>query len=1097
MQAKKDKARDQLFEQRLNLLKGNPAKSPKMVGKDPLVDFMITSPISKRVYGNDKQRKVKENYQKQLQVCQEKKKIISQHLAAIDDIREDAAALLKRLLPSAEEYRGMIPNDPNKRAETSEPLKNKLNENLQASNIDNREEIQDLIEKLSIYLGFLNPTEMEQLKNNALNMSDALELAQLRHLQLLVSQKQIEGLDENDTITGIYRMQGFEDLAEDKHIVIEVQGDGSCSARSVMFGTFISASVAIKNTDINPEKAAKMQATLEIMLADAKELMKLYEDGAAIVDRQGDRNKKPFAEQCNSVIALINAILKNDISTTELVFQANVDAGIGHEHVLYSPLNAAIADLANYMLYKEAKKDGREVSLIREGANDIDKLLQSCVSYSNPERTLLCQHLQIGSQTILIRNNNAKQPDYLQVDLLNESILQKFDEDLQMLPEVAFTTVTVGGHTNLVLDSTVQTQMNKEKEKRKETEDELGFDNPEKKFAAKGVNYLKKLDEKSALAEAREKFERDMRQLDVDLNTFEENLERIAQEFSDKVRVPAWKLEKIDLLSEFEFALHEKFMRLVPKTLVEGLNQRKIQRFLNDIFTAKRFKPLQDVAENMVCHLSLGGVHQIAIDLNIPNVSPKEHQRLSIVIDGINRTLVENAWEDNAAGNKKHRYPFKSLLIYIDALKQIPCVTLDHQQKIKVAMTQYFQFMISNMPQYETNAGSFGYAAYKADLNRINNKFNEYKMFIDALGIEDSTNYVSLNKAKAPIEANEKLWDIDDNLDAFVASLTNNRANIDNWYTRLRGAQIETKDQRDFIEKYLRARVEDIKNLLIGENPKSGEAKNILDKLKSMLKALKEKDPQRVPFGVHMLQDATDMANKIYENQQALANKGKKLLSEQQFNERLKKLSVAFYKAGDFASKSQHDKFTDAFKVFQALIDKMYSDFEEKAPTINSTLKKLLNDNLKQQKRAANKDEKTLEDEIDQSQIRMQKRQFPSTDDDEDDVDETWYGFTLDVWMHEPKVFWVGVAALVVGIVMLSVLSCGVIPLTSAAFITFTSLFSLVTMGGAIAAAPGTAQKASAGIGFFARAVEKFVNKNEEYDWDDSSSDTSRLSSKN
>lgn len=276
------------------------------------------------------------------------------------------------------------------------------------------------------------------------------------------------------------------------NLAIEIRPDGTCSARSIIFGALITASVAIKNETKDPERAAAMRNTLTILLERAQELKQLYEDGNQLLVAQSGE----FPKSCNTVIALINSILHNQISTTEVIFQANKDADM-----LLTPtssLNQALADLSNYMLYQEARKIDLGVVYIREGAENVAELLKRGVSYSTAERSLVCQHLQIGSQSIAIMCYENDPTRYQRMQLVNESIITNVDEpDIhnELPPDISFTTVTACGHTNFILDAPILDQYLTEladDQERLAREQPSQFNDPEIKLHRGGIRYHKK-----------------------------------------------------------------------------------------------------------------------------------------------------------------------------------------------------------------------------------------------------------------------------------------------------------------------------------------------------------------------------------------------------------------------------------------------------------------------------------------------------------------------------------------------------------------------------------------------------------------------------
>lgn len=311
-------------------------------------------------------------------------------------------------------------------------------------------------------------------------------------------QQQVEG-EENQRAVQVALNTIYETTPDLKyHLGMEIRGGGNCSARAVMFGTLIAASIAIKNTEQNPVKANAMQKTLDIMLENAEDLKQIYLDGNPLLRCQSGQ----YPKCCNAIIDMIEAIKRNEISTTEIIFQANKDA---HKQLTdISSFNVALVDLSNYMLYQEAVKIGLDVMYFRENAANSEELLKIDESYSTTERSLVCQRLQIGSQCVAVNTVGRQASRYQNTVLVKESQVIPFDA-APSVPEhemdVSFTTVTSRKHTFLALDApTLEQFLTELRDEQQRNIDELPhqFSDPETYFSKEGIVYTPKQQEPAA-----------------------------------------------------------------------------------------------------------------------------------------------------------------------------------------------------------------------------------------------------------------------------------------------------------------------------------------------------------------------------------------------------------------------------------------------------------------------------------------------------------------------------------------------------------------------------------------------------------------------
>lgn len=197
-------------------------------------------------------------------------------------------------------------------------------------------------------------------------------------------------------------------LVSAKSHLILMKRDGNDSARALMFGVLIAASVAIHN---QTDEAADMQETLNLLLASAVDLRGLYSEGHGYLVVQSGK----FPGTCNAVIQLIEWIKHSKISTTDLVYLANK----GHEgHLPDSSLTLALTDLSHYVFYLAAqaslkdipfKHEQEKVHFIRERDDKLSRtmldLLRTNVSYTASNRHLIYDYLKVRSQHMTIATN--------------------------------------------------------------------------------------------------------------------------------------------------------------------------------------------------------------------------------------------------------------------------------------------------------------------------------------------------------------------------------------------------------------------------------------------------------------------------------------------------------------------------------------------------------------------------------------------------------------------------------------------------------------------------------------------------------------------
>lgn len=229
--------------------------------------------------------------------------------------------------------------------------------------------------------------------------------------------------------------------------VLCLKPSGNCSAHALMFGIMIAASVAIKNPTTaiwNPYK------TLKTLLDSAHGLKMRYERNWSKLEKQSGA----FLIWGNTIIHLIEAIQHNSISTTELACLASKSNGAEKS------LGRALTDLSHFILYHAVtvsfdtgfsliEERKRMIHLYGEDNNALRRrsdLLNDRMYYTNPDRILICNYLNVASQLLSIESN-------LNVNLYREGLENR---------PIAFTLVRVNEHIDLMLDLGTQTQINTE-----------------------------------------------------------------------------------------------------------------------------------------------------------------------------------------------------------------------------------------------------------------------------------------------------------------------------------------------------------------------------------------------------------------------------------------------------------------------------------------------------------------------------------------------------------------------------------------------------------------------------------------------------------
>jgi len=473
----------------------------------------------------------------------------------------------------------------------------------------------------------------------------------------------------------------------DKPVVIAIKRDGNCSARSILFGLLIAASVAIKKQS---PSALAMDGSLTILLEAAFELRKHYQVGwNALTNQTG-----AFRRSGNAIIHVINAVKQNTISTAELVYLANNDSDQLHNNLF----SLALTDLSHYILYKEALlifSDGDSlvdeqaiIQLIRAEGNQTYKgmtdLLKGNVFYSNATRTLVCSHLNIATQMLSIERD-------LKTNLYHEGLEHK---------PVSFTTVRLLDHVALLLDVDIMTQVQWELDNRP---DGHAYD-LQSWFTSEEIPLVPAcLSREERLQENRERFVVYCNNAANEFNqpTFPTTLNQLAHYFINNIRGEAWIVESRDVLCELELVLHQwhKEIALVSRDYIFEQNKALVMHYLEVIYLGQLFTPLLLEPQNIQVQFCIGGIVHgsvpVCVDLGLVVVSPEGYQAMLVLMAGINRTIIRTHLPD-------YQQNVSVLVGYIQWVKQFQFMTEDDHKLIKSAMRHFFQDELDGMPVSKT-----------------------------------------------------------------------------------------------------------------------------------------------------------------------------------------------------------------------------------------------------------------------------------------------------------------------------------------------------------------------------------------------------------
>ena len=622
--------------------------------------------------------------------------------------------------------------------------------------------------------------------------------------------------------------------AEDS--VILIKGDGNCSARTIFFGVLISASIAIKNQTMD---ALAMQAAVQVLYTNAVELRGLYQRQSSGLIFQSQAF--PFAG--NSVIALIQAVFHNQISTTELVYQANKDCVQG----VTSSLNLAFTDLLHYVLYNAALSSVKtaqsslsdEIEKVRLICGNKDKacrgmadLLKTGVHYTPLALELVSGYLNISSQMLSIANNVS----------LGITLIGRKDYP------IAFTTVTAFGHMDLLLDARMRRQIMLELSYRQNST----FDDIEARFKLPGFNYTPIIVPADELHIARDHYRTLCEEAArfIHAPVFSTKLVGVCDLFFSKIRPLAWQLEKRDVLSELEEVLYRWHAHLNHSSDLNHPaikeNQVLIRGVLCDLYQGERgtVPALFNEPSNLHLIFCIGGLGDpdasVVVDMGELCLHPKDYQSFLVLMVGLNRTSIR-------ANRVDYPTHLNAMADYVMRMMEFPFITQQMRDHIQSMILIFLKNEIKNMPQHVIQVGDPGYEDYLNELKNINcasrrfnsawreicqfNQVEEHKGFpgdvqFPAHDEPDQAEFNGASNTVASSTVNDVLsWP--DGPDDFTLSIRNTVLCRAQWIQRLGEQEV------GFITAYFKTLSE-----LIQDLPHEGDAERLTQNLASFAKTL-------------------------------------------------------------------------------------------------------------------------------------------------------------------------------------------------------------------------------------------------------------------
>ena len=547
--------------------------------------------------------------------------------------------------------------------------------------------------------------------------------------------------------------------------VLVTKEEQNGSARSILFGVFIAASIAIKN---NTKDVLKLQETLSIVHDATLALKDLYEQGWGKLEIQS----KAFPRTCNAIIEMIEAIKSNQIQTTELILLACQNYNLESK----DSINLAIADISHYLLYLEANEyvqtnmpaeasEETKVRLIRdnETATTMTDLLRTGIAYNNFERSLVCQRLKICSSNINIDLNGVS----------------SLTEEGCSIDPFSFITVTARGHTTLLLDKNIIQQIQQESHL---------YHRPLEAFylhRKPGIVYYPILNPKDTLHAMRVSFIHLCNEAKKSINnqTFKAKFNQACTLFLEHLRPLTWRLHTKDILWELEQRLYPWQIKTLSDTNILEKNKTLVNQFLRNIYIGN-LEPLLLADDEMQIRFYIGGMsngnQDGLVDLGLLEISPLQHQQLTLFIEGINRTIVH-------ARSSDCKQNFRASLVYLSYLTELVLITPADKKTIKQALFNFCQTELNTMPQHRIEHNQPGYAAAQQEQINIDktlglfteglNKINTLEPYVYHLKIRP------IDDIQLSLEEDPQ-WPFD--LETFEQSIEPNTSCKDDWEQRFR-----------------------------------------------------------------------------------------------------------------------------------------------------------------------------------------------------------------------------------------------------------------------------------------------------------------------
>ncbi len=573
----------------------------------------------------------------------------------------------------------------------------------------------------------------------------------------------------NELISNTYPLQQLMPL---KPRVLSTIADKNDSARAIVCGVLIAASIAIKNNTLNKPQLLE---SLTILYDATLILKNLYQQGWEKLVIQS----KAFPKTCNAILDLIQKIRANRIETTELVILARKNhRGADHS------INLAMTDISHYLLYLAAMdfvtthfenmnvSEEVKVRAIRDDesaiATEMTDLLHTGVVYTDFQRALVCQRLNIKTYNIAIDN-------HYNTSLKEEGVESDY---------ASFVTFTEKGHTSLLLDQAIMQQIQMECR----STPFIQFRDIEERVIDKihsslisGVEFYPTVGIEDTLHAMDLSFNELCHDAANHLNTpdFNDKLSQLSHLFFEHIRPLSWSLHQKDRLFELEkmlYSWHEK-------TSFNN-NKQSINQLLTHIYKSE-IEPLLLESSQIQMSFCIGGMDNQNkkgwVDLDAIIVNPRDYQQLTVLIEGINRTIVH-------ARLPNFKQQLSTSLVYLTHLVEHHLITPPDKNTIKQAMFEFYQAELDAMPQFNIPPGFPGYEASLLELanqSKILGRFNRALNRIHIEGEPDILNQLTMTIIDTSFSFNEPLsWP--NTIDEFEKSIQLNEACKEAWEERFR-----------------------------------------------------------------------------------------------------------------------------------------------------------------------------------------------------------------------------------------------------------------------------------------------------------------------